>query len=106
MRIVGIPTILAALLATAPAMAHDMYQRWQRPDVGGSCCSGDAVTGDCRRVRAYMHDDGQWRAQIGRGEWLIVPGIKVLPFNAPDGNGHLCEKGGRIYCFAPPLPKS
>lgn len=96
---------VAGCLWSAAVWGHDPYFHWQRPDGGGSCCSGDAVTGDCRRVRAAMGDDGLWRAQTPAG-WLIVPRDKILPFNGPDGDAHLCEQQGVIYCFTEPQPKS
>lgn len=96
---------VALLAASRIVYGHDMYMDWRSPDTGGSCCSGNADTGDCRRVRAYLHDDGWWRAETPNG-WLMIPPAKVLPFQAPDGNAHLCEINGRIFCFAAPVPKS
>jgi hypothetical protein len=64
------------------------------------------VEGDCRPTRAYLHDDGQWRALVD-GKWIIVPARAVLKQLAPDGNSHICaSKSGAIYCFLGGSPKS
>ena len=87
---------------------HDWYQKLQRPNGAGSCCSkltpeGD---GDCRPVRAYLHDDGQWRAVVG-GSLVRIPPSTILEGTAPDGNAHLCmSKAFTVYCFSVPQPKS
>ncbi len=91
---------LAAWLVTAPwpAHAHDPYGHWRQPDnPAASCCHSD----DCRPTRAYMGEDGLWRAWDGR-QWAIVPPGKVLPTDfAGDGRSHLCERAGRVLCFSP-----
>lgn len=92
-------TLAAWLVAVPwPAWAHDPYSTWQQPDVPGmSCCNRD----DCRPTRAYLGDDGRWRAWDGLG-WLVVPPGKMLPTDlAGDGRSHLCERGGRVLCFTP-----
>lgn len=91
------------------AQGHDMYRTWSPPNnPKTSCCNAhtpENPAGDCRPTRAYMHDDGLWRAWNGY-LWLTVPPDKVLPTDfAGDGRSHLCEKGTHIYCFAPTTPK-
>lgn len=81
---------------------HDMYQQWRTPaNPAVSCCNAEKPdgSGDCRPTRAYVGDDGLWRAWNGY-LWLTVPADRVLPPDyAGDGRSHLCEKGTYIYCF-------
>lgn len=95
---------MAAWLLTVPwpAAAHDPYMDWRQPDnPGASCCHGE----DCRPTRAYIGEDGRWRAWDGLG-WIIVPASKLLPTDlARDGRSHLCERAGRVLCFSPTGPK-
>jgi hypothetical protein len=91
------------------AEGHDWYQKLKQPGTGYSCCN--ALTdkdpnGDCRPTRAYLHDDGTWRAMID-GRWTPVPPRVVLKDLAPDGNSHICaSKAGMIFCFIGGSPKS
>jgi hypothetical protein len=87
---------------------HDWYRELKQPGTGYSCCNGaaDGVEGDCRPTRAYLQEDGVWRALID-GRWTPVPPRVVLKSLAPDGNSHICAgKGGMIYCFIGGSPKS
>ena len=108
------------LLTTAPAAAqsghhgenhaesHDWYQELKQPGTGYSCCNGtiNGIEGDCRPTRAYLTDDGQWRALID-GKWIMVPPRAVLKQLAPDGRSHICaSRSGMIYCFLGGSPKS
>jgi len=81
-----------------PARAHDPYSGWRTPaNPAVSCCDNT----DCRPTRAYLGDDGLWRAWNGY-LWLTVPADRILPPDfAGDGRSHLCEKGTYIYCFTP-----
>jgi len=64
------------------------------------------IDGDCRPTRAYLTDDGQWRALID-GKWVLVPPRAVLKQLAPDGRSHICaSRTGVIYCFLGGSPKS
>lgn len=97
--------VLGVLAFVPKARAHDPYGSWRVPNnPATSCCNAQTPNnpaGDCRPTRAYMHDDGRWRAWNGY-LWLTVPPEKVLPTDyAGDGRSHLCEKGQFIYCFAP-----
>ena len=89
--------------AEGHAEGHDTYSTWQRPDVGGSCCNDS----DCRPTRAYLGEDGRWRAWDGLG-WIIIPPGKVLPTDlAKDGRSHICASPeGAVYCFSPAGPRS
>jgi hypothetical protein len=80
------------------AQMHDKYKLWRPPqNPNTSCCDNS----DCRPTRAFVDDDGHWRAWNGV-TWLVVPQDRVLPPNyAGDGRSHLCEKEQFIYCFAP-----
>ncbi len=80
------------------AEMHDIYKRWTPPqNPNTSCCDNS----DCRPTRAFVDDEGHWRAWNGV-LWLQVPQDRVLPPNhAGDGRSHLCEKEQFIYCFAP-----
>lgn len=72
---------LATIAAFQAAMAHDKYEHWTSPDNPTmSCCHGT----DCRPTRAYLHEDGLWRAWDG-GQWLIVPKGKMLPIRLRRG---------------------
>ena len=87
---------------------HDWYKELRQPGTGYSCCNGTAngVEGDCRPTRAYLQDDGTWRALID-GKWVQVPPRVVLKQLAPDGNSHICaSRSGVIYCFLAGSPKS
>jgi len=87
---------------------HDWYKELKQPGTGYSCCNGTAngIEGDCRPTRAYLQDDGTWRALID-GRWVQVPPRVVLKQLAPDGNSHICaSRSGLIYCFLGGSPKS
>jgi hypothetical protein len=87
---------------------HDWYQKLKQPGTEYSCCNGTAggVQGDCRPTRAFLNEDGVWRAMID-GRWTPVPPSVVLKTLAPDGNSHICAgKSGMIYCFIGGVPKS
>ena len=82
---------------------HDVYKAWHPPDNPKTSCCNNA---DCRPTRAFVDDDGTWRAWNGR-LWLMVPSGRLLPTDlAGDGRSHLCEKAGYIYCFTPAPPRS
>jgi hypothetical protein len=80
------------------AQMHDTYKGWHPPNNQGTSCCND---NDCRPTRAYVDEEGRWRAWNGI-MWLVVPWERVLPTDfAKDGRSHLCEQGGTIYCFTP-----
>ena len=81
---------------------HDIYKNWSPPlNPGTSCCNNN----DCRPTKAYMGDDGLWRAWSGQ-RWLTVPKDRVLPPDyARDGRSHICEQHEFIHCFTPGEPK-
>ena len=90
------------------AQNHDWYQELKQPGTGYSCCNGTTggTDGDCRPTRAYLTDEGQWRALID-GKWVLVPPRVVLKQLAPDGRSHVCaSRTGVIYCFLGGSPKS
>jgi hypothetical protein len=90
------------------AQNHDWYKDLQQPGTGLLCCNGRAsgLDGDCRPTRAYVDDDGTWKALID-GRWVAVPPKVVLKQLAPDGNSHICaNKWGDIFCFIGGSPKS
>lgn len=101
--LLGAFVLALAITAAWPVRAHDPYSDWRKPDNPGvSCCNNS----DCRPTRAYVDDDGNWRAWNGQ-KWLVVPWAVVLPADyAKDGRSHLCEKGEYIYCFTPGPPRS
>ena len=87
---------------------HDWYKGLMQPGTRYSCCNGpvNGVEGDCRPTRAYLQEDGVWRAMVN-GLWTPVPPRVVLKSLAPDGNSHICAgKSGMIYCFIGGSPKS
>lgn len=102
--------LAASLLSCGPPAysqhpGHAEHHEWYRTlkdDAGFSCCNER----DCRPTRAYLHDDGRWRAELG-GVWVIVPDETVLRTRAPDGNSHICaNRAGKILCFVGGEPKS
>ncbi len=85
------------------AELHDVYKAWHPLDNPKTSCCNNA---DCRPTRAYVDDNGTWRAWNGL-RWLLVPSDRVLPTDfAGDGRSHLCENAGYIYCFTPAPPRS
>jgi hypothetical protein len=87
---------------------HDWYKELKQPGTGYSCCNGtmNGIEGDCRPTRAFLTDEGTWKALID-GRWMPVPPRVVLQKLAPDGNSHICAgKSGMIYCFIGGSPKS
>jgi hypothetical protein len=85
------------------AEMHDVYKAWHPPDNPKTSCCNNA---DCRPTRAYVDDNGTWRAWNGL-RWLAVPPDRVLPTDfAGDGRSHLCENAGHVYCFTPAPPRS
>jgi hypothetical protein len=87
---------------------HDWYRELKQPGTNMSCCNGtmNGIEGDCRPTRAYVDDNGTWRALID-GKWIVVPPRVVLQSLAPDGASHICaNRTGTIYCFMGGSPKS
>ena len=87
---------------------HDWYRELKQPGTNMSCCNGtmNGIEGDCRPTRAYVDDNGTWRALMD-GKWTIVPPRTVLQSLAPDGRSHICaNRTGTIYCFMGGSPKS
>jgi hypothetical protein len=80
------------------AEMHSIYKNWHPPQNPGTSCCNNA---DCRPTRAFVDNDGHWRAWNGSA-WLSIPQERVLPANfAGDGRSHICEKNGFVYCFSP-----
>src|SRR5260370_30233809 len=78
---------------------HDWYQELKQPDTGYSCCNGtmNGIEGDCRPTRAYLTEEGQWRALVD-GQWVLIPPRVVLKQLAPDGRSHIrASRSGMIY---------
>lgn len=95
--------IVFAIAFWREARGHDIYSGWSPPDNPNASCCSDA---DCRPTRAYVDEEGRWRAWSGLA-WLPVPWERILPTDfAHDGRSHLCEKDGHIYCFTPGPPRS
>ena len=94
----SVVSLLAWVIPLSPAIAqdgthgqghaenHDWYQELKQPGTGYSCCNGTVagIEGDCRPTRAYLTDEGQWRALVD-GQWVLVPPRAVLKQLAPDG---------------------
>jgi hypothetical protein len=82
---------------------HDVYKGWHPPGNPKTSCCNNA---DCRPTRAYVDENGTWRAWNGLF-WLVIPPERILPTDlAGDGRSHLCENAGYIYCFTPGPPRS
>lgn len=81
------------------ALNHEWYQGLKQPGTGYSCCNNQ----DCRPMRAYLGDDGLWRAFVD-GKWETVPARVVLnpKFNKDPIHAHGCRSVmGVWYCFLP-----
>ena len=80
------------------AQNHDWYQHLKIPGSDASCCSNK----DCRPVRAYRDDNGNWLALL-QGQWVPIPPRVILPrgMNREPFQKHLCGSvdGSFIYCF-------
>ncbi len=90
------------------AQRHDWSQDLKQPGTNYACCHGtaDGIIGDCRPTRAYIMEDGNWRALLD-GRWVLVPPRLVLKELSPDGRSHICaNRDGTIYCFLGGSPKS
>lgn len=93
---------------------HDWYKDKQSPAFSHSCCNAQqtkpdgTVEGDCRPVRAFLADDGIWRAIVdGEPVPVSIPQATIMKEQAPDGNAHLCMSKWRVvYCFWTPQPKA
>lgn len=111
------PTPLPDADVDAPVRAipvHDMYKDWKQPGNGASCCNET----DCAPTQArWLPDRGQWEAKYGE-KWVLIPNNRILPFEAPDGNAHLCAQGSygwgyenpsgddvTVLCFTPPAAR-
>jgi hypothetical protein len=91
---------------------HDWYRALEQPGTGLSCCNGrrsnpdGGIDGDCRPTRAFVGDDGRWRAMVD-GSWQIVPSHAVLDpaLNREPLYPHVCAStAGLIHCFLPGGP--
>lgn len=83
------------------AEQHDWYRTLVHPFTGRPCCDDR----DCRPTRAYVDDEGMWRAMLD-GQWVIVPNDAVLRKVSPDGRSHICaNERGIIFCFVGGVPK-
>ena len=88
--------MVLALLA-APALAHDPYTGWMRPDGGGSCCNRT----DCRRVE-WRPGPAGIEIEID-GHWIVPPPAAMLSQPSNDGTAHACWTRGRPpHCVQQP----
>ncbi len=91
---------------------QDHYKRWQRPDVGGSCCNARFTgegeePGDCEPTTAILRG-GQWFAWLrDQSRWVEVPdGVILREMNPTPESAHICFAYDRVLCFVPPLTGS
>lgn len=82
--------------------------RWQRPDVGGSCCNArvtreDNDVGDCELTTAEFRS-GKWMAWLReQNRWVEIPdNVIVREINPSPEQAHLCWAYERVLCFLPP----
>ena len=102
------------------AKYHDFYQHWMMPHAPWvPCCNakvtvGDETVGDCYPTEAELRPSerpelkGQsvWWAKRDNGVWIEVPENRYIREKNPDETGrdaHLCEEGGSVFCFRPPV---
>ncbi|MBX3500453.1 MAG: hypothetical protein KF889_13470 [Alphaproteobacteria bacterium] len=111
MRLVAALLLSIPLATPAPAQdghhglghaeMHDWYRTLRHPFTGRLCCDNR----DCRPTRAYVDDEGYWRAMLD-GHWVLVPDDVVLKNASPDGRSHICaNERGVIFCFVGGVPK-
>lgn len=83
------------------AELHPTYKDW-KTGTGYGCCDDR----DCRPTRAYVDEQGRWRA-MADGSWVIVPPDAVLKMPSPDGRSHICMTPGAMEprCFVPGEPR-
>ena len=103
-------------LAVAQSNGHhhelhaDHYSKWQRPDVGGSCCNArtmqdDIELGDCEPTAAELRGDTWFAWLSGQARWVEIPGEVILrEINPSPEKAHLCFAYERVLCFLPPFP--
>ena len=87
---------------------QDHYRKWQRPDVGGSCCNArvtkeDEELGDCEPTRAELRGE-RWFAWLReQSRWVEVPDRAILKeVNPTPESAHICFAYERVLCFVPP----
>lgn len=111
--------VIGAVIAAPAALGHTGdtgidYESWKIPGTNRSCCNNH----DCAPTEAKWDAARKiWTAKF-RGRWVDVPPARVLKFEAPDGNAHLCamdtadfpDMGSEkteivVLCFTPPAAK-
>lgn len=84
--------IIIIVSLTVAARGHDVYTHWTTKD-GVSCCHNK----DCGPARTR---ELEGRLQVfHEGQWLDVPADAMRPYEAPDGQAHVCVYEGRVLCF-------
>lgn len=87
--------------------AHDWYPK--------SCCSGDEKSGDCKAVKAYVDDDGDWEVYVDEYKrYFKVPPSQIRrDVQPPDMSCHAYYRPGmgmspspNFFCFFPCAPRS
>ena len=99
MRTLVLAAALAAPAAQA-ALAHDLYDGWERPDQPGVSCCGGA---DCFATELCTMPNGGEGVLI-RGACLPIPYDAVMPFAAPDGGVHACLRASARGTTEPEPP--
>jgi len=105
-------TRLIIVAAGAEGHTHDgevgkFYQAWMRPtnrNVNGertmSCCGEN----DCHPVAQLKRNGENWFFYDAMyRQWVLIPPEKIEdnqpdPHDSPDGNWHVCNQGGMVYC--------
>jgi hypothetical protein len=119
---IGVRSIFCLLVLSVPArdglaqstrhhhqFHDDHYRTWQRPDVGGSCCTArfkeeeHEEIGDCEPTSAEYRDD-RWFAWLReQARWIEIPREVILrEINPSPEKAHLCFAYERVLCFLPP----
>ena len=80
-------TLLALLLASAPASAHDWFTDLTNR-YGHSCCNGE----DCGRTTMGRTIDDREGVMV-RSECRPIPWDRVLDTPSPDGEAYVCAGG-------------
>jgi hypothetical protein len=83
--VVLIAVIIAPVVLSMPASAHEWYTGLRSPS-GVTCCNER----DCRPVASRVNPRTKREEIWANGAWYLVEYDKVLPFSSPDGGYHAC----------------
>jgi hypothetical protein len=83
--VVLIAMIVAPVVCSVPASAHEWYSGLRSPS-GAPCCNER----DCRPVASRVNPLTRREEIWANGAWYPLEYDRVLPFSSPDGGYHAC----------------